>query len=141
MMKRSTYNVIIISCCALMMIFSFFISRKKNTLKEAKKLPFYNTQLENVADGIYEQTTNTSFMHLTLDVTVKDHKLTKIDIVKNEGSAGKKVEEITEKMIAENKVIVDLINGEEVASLVFLSCVDGAISQGVIDNGQVDLSN
>ena len=44
-------------------------------------------------------------------------------------------------MIAENKVIVDLINGEEVASLVFLSCVDGAISQGVIDNGQVDSSN
>lgn len=142
MMKRSTYNIIIISCCALMMIFSYFISREKREIKEVKRLPFSNTKLENVADGTYEKTINTSFMHLTLDVTVKDHKLTKIDVVKNEGPAGKSVESIIDKMIAENKTaVIDWKENEDLARIVFIYCVDGAISQGVIDNGQVDSSN
>ena len=102
-MKRSTYNTIIIIICIFMMIFAYFNSRNKKQINEAKRLPFTNTSLENVSDGIYEGKTFTSFMHLVLNVTVKDHKLTKIDIIENKGSKGQKANKIIEKMIEENK--------------------------------------
>lgn len=139
-MKRSTYNTIIIIICIFMSIFAYFNSRNKKQINEAKRLPFTNTSLENVSDGIYEGKTYTSFMHLVLNVTVKDHKLDTINIIENKGSKGQKANKIIEKMIEENKVVIPLIKGDELATLVFISCVDSAIKKGVAESGQIDLS-
>lgn len=111
----------------------YLIMRRKNQISEAKNLTFYNITLEQVQDGTYYGKTYTSFMHLQLEVTVKDHKLENIKIVENKGSQGAKVEPIIQEMISQNTTIVPAIKGEELASLVFISCVDSALTQGVPD--------
>lgn len=124
-------RILLIVFCGVLLITSFFIQQKKRHINEAKKLPFSNTNLELVDDGTYENTTNTSFMRLSLAVTVKDHKFTEIKIIENKGSRGKKADEIIANIIESNKVINSLVDGDEIGNLVFISCVDGALKKGI----------
>ena len=109
------------------MLCSFLILRHKNQVLETKNLPFYNVSLDSVDDGVYYGKTYTSFMHLQLEVTVKDHQLTNIKVIENKGSQGQKAEAILQEMILKNKTVVPAIKGDELASLVFISCVDTAL--------------
>lgn len=124
-------KILMLAVCILLIIASVFIKKKRNNLNEAKNLPFFNTQLETVKDGVYENSTYTSFLHVKLTVTVQNHIIKDITILENKGSYGQKVSPITDKMIEQNKVVVPLIEKEEIASLVFISCVDGALHKGI----------
>lgn len=122
------FSVVFVMFC------SYLIVRHKNQVLEAKNLPFYNTPLESVDDGIYSAKTYTKFLHLQLEVTVQNHQLQDIKVIENKGSQGQKVEPILQEMIKQNKVIVPAIKGEELASLVFISCVDSALHSAITDN-------
>lgn len=105
--------------------------RTRNYYKQAAKLPFYNIQVEDVQDGTYRGKVYTQFIHVQLDVTVENGKLTKIDIIENEGLQGKKVSPILDDMILNNTSVVPAIKGEELASIAFIACVDDALQKGV----------
>lgn len=120
--------------CIFMIISSYFIQKQRKQYNEVKKLPFYNIQIQDVQDGIYTNQTYTSFMHVSLEVHVQNQKITNIKILENIGSSGQLVEPIIQEMINQNKAIVPLIPKDELASLVFISCVDGALKQGVVQN-------
>ena len=114
--------------------------RTRNYYKQAAKLPFYNVQVQSVPDGTYRGKVYTNFMHVQLDVSVADGKLTKIDIIENEGAYGKKVAPILDTMIAQNTSVVTAVKGEELASIVFVACVDDALYQGLTDEQKNKLS-
>lgn len=124
-------KILLIVFCIVLFIVSYFIRQKKNHINEAKKLPFSNTNIELVEDGTYENSTITTFMHLTLQVTVQDKKIKNINVIENEGAHGKKEKQIIENMISNNKVVTPLVDGDELGNLVFISCVDGALKKGV----------
>ena len=114
--------------------------RTRNYYKQAAKLPFYNVQVQDVPDGTYRGKVYTNFMHVQLDVTVNDGKLTAIEIVENEGAYGKKVAPIIDEMIEQNTSVVTAVKGEELASIVFVACVDDALYQGLSDEQKNKLS-
>ncbi|MCR4735893.1 MAG: hypothetical protein K5829_12915 [Treponema sp.] len=119
-----------IALCIVLMFVSYMQHKKRKQLQEAASLPFYGISVDAVNDGTYTGETFTSFMHLQLNVTVADHKITDIQILQNEGSRGQNIAPIAEKIIQENKSVVTAIKGEEIASLVFISCVDDALKKG-----------
>lgn len=119
-----------IALCIILMFVSYMQHKKRKQLKEAASLPFYGISVENVNDGTYLGETFTSFMHVQLQVTVQNHKITDIQVLENEGSRGQNVEPILERIIMENKSVVPAEKGEEIASLVFISCVDDALKKG-----------
>lgn len=122
---------ILIVLCVLLSLQMYIQRRKRNNYKEAAKLPFYNTSVEQVADGTYSGKIYTSFLHVQLDVTVADKKITGIEIIENAGSCGNRVAPIIDEMIAQNTSVVPAIKGEELASIVFVACVDDALRKGV----------
>lgn len=132
-MKEKTHidysKYLMFAAVIFIMLCGFLIARKKNQAREVSKLPFYNVELETVEDGTYYGKTYTSFLHLALEVTVKDHKLVKIDVLENDGIDGEKARPIIDKMIAENKVVVTAIKGAELGSIQYISCVDSALAQ------------
>ena len=83
--SKLTRTILIVICIILSLIM-YSQRRTRNHFKQAAKLPFYNIQVEDVLDGTYRGKVYTSFMHVQLDVTVLDHKLTRIDIIENEGA-------------------------------------------------------
>ena len=120
----STTKLLMYFAVVFVMFCSYLIVRHKNQVMEARNLPFYNTPLESVDDGTYSAKTYTSFLHLQLEVTVQNHQLCDIKVTENKGSQGRKAESILTEMIRQNKVVIPAVRGEELASLVFISCVD-----------------
>ena len=129
----STAKLLSYFAIVFVMFCGYLILRHKNQITEAKNLPFYNVSLEQVEDGTYTGKTYTSFMHVQLEVTVKNHTLASINVIENKGSKGQKVEPILQTMIEQNKTVVPAIKGEELASLVFISCVDTALHNSLLE--------
>ena len=127
---------ILIVVCVILTLAMYMQRRTRKYYKQAAQLPFYNIQPADVADGTYRGKVYTQFMHVQLDVSVKDGRLTGIQIIENEGAYGKKVAPIIDEMISQNSSVVAAIKGEELASIVFVACVDDALHKGVSDNGQ-----
>ena len=105
----------------------YLISRKKARLKEASSLPFYKIEMSQIEDGTYEGQTQTTFLHLKLNVTVENHQLKKIDVLENDGIDGETARPILDKMIEQNEIVVPAIKGAELGSLVYISCVSTAL--------------
>ncbi len=124
-------RIFLIVLCVVLTFILYYQRRTKNYYKEAAKLPFYNVQPAEVADGTYRGKTYTSFLHVQLDVTVQDGTITTIQIIENEGLGGKKITPLLDEIIAQNNSVVPALKGDELASLVFIACVDDALHKGV----------
>ena len=116
--------------CLVLLFVMYLQTRTRRQIQEAKQLPFYNTNLEQVEDGTYTAETITSFCRVKLQITVENHIMTDIQVLENIGFKGHHAEPITKTMLEQNKTIVPAIKGEELASLVFISCADKAIRLG-----------
>lgn len=114
--------------CILLMIAFYFISLKRQRINELSKLTFKNTQIESVADGSYIGKCTTSFMQVEVEVFVKDGKLQKIVLLNSKGFKGKDAESILDRMVAENKILVEPIKHEELYCIVFYVAVDDALN-------------
>lgn len=108
----------------------WLLARRRANITEAAKLPFYNVKLSEVEDGEYYGKTYTSFLHLQLKVFVQNHTITNIEVIESEGIDSETAKPILQDMIAQNKVVVKAIKGAELGSLVYISCVDGALYNG-----------
>ena len=124
-------RIFLIILCVVLTFVLYMQRRTRNYYKEAAKLPFYNVKPADVADGTYRGKTYTRFLHVQLDVTVESGKLTKIEIIENEGTGGKKITPLLDEMIAQNTSVVPALKGDELASIVFIACVDDALHKGI----------
>ncbi len=120
-------SILMVIALIVLMAGGYLVARKRARLREAAALPFYKTELSQIADGEYEGKTYTSFLHLQLKVTVENHKIIKIDVLENEGIDGEKAKPIIQKMIDQNEVVVPAVKGAELGSLVYISCVSTAL--------------
>lgn len=135
-----TIRTILIVICVILSFIMYMQRRTRNNLKQAAKLPFYNVQPAQVPDGTFHGKVYTKFMHVQLDVSVQDGRLTKIEIVENQGAYGKKVQPLLDEMIAQNNTVVPAIKGDEIGSIVFIACVDDALFNGLPDEEKKQLS-
>lgn len=135
-----TLRTVLIVICVILSFIMYMQRRTRNNLKQAAKLPFYNVQPSQVPDGTFHGKVYTKFMHVQLDVSVQDGRLTKIEIVENQGAYGKKVQPLLDEMIAQNNTVVPAIKGDEIGSIVFIACVDDALFNGLPDDEKKQLS-
>jgi len=86
--------------------------------------------LEIKTDGIYRGKYDLSGtpVNVVLDVTVQNHKITKIDIVKHFCSPiGKKAEKIIDRIIEVQNLDVDAVSGATGSSKAIIKAVENAI--------------
>lgn len=127
-MKSNVNKFLTFAAVAVIMLSSYFVTRKKMQLREASSLPFHNVQLEQIADGSYKGKTYTSFLHLQLEVIIENHKIKEINVIENDGIDGEKARSIIQKMIEQNSIVVPAVKGAELGSLVYISCVSTALN-------------
>lgn len=135
-----TLRTVLIVICVILSFIMYMQRRTRNNLKQAAKLPFYNVQPSQVPDGTFHGKVYTKFMHVQLDVSVQEGRLTKIEIVENQGAYGKKIQPLLDEMIAQNNTVVPAIKGDEIGSIVFIACVDDALFNGLPDDEKKQLS-
>lgn len=93
--------------------------------------------MTQVADGVYDGLSDCGLVKVEVEVTVKNHEITGIDLLQHNNGKGKAAEDILEVMVAQNTDNVDAISGATVSSHVIRNAVNLALQKGQT-GGQTD---
>lgn len=102
------------------------ISSKLDSFKD---VDFASLDMTTVEDGTYTGSADGSIVKATVEVTVKDHAITGIKIVKHDNGKGKPAEVIVNDIIAKNSLEVDTISGATYSSNVIKTAVLNALTK------------
>ena len=115
--------ILVVSCTAMM---NKEMEKAKNELMLVE-----DPYLSKVEDGIYRGKVETMLVKAEVEVSVKNHKIISISIIKHENGKGKPGEAIVDAMIKSNTPDVELVSGATMSSLVIRSAVIDALENGI----------
>ena len=115
--------IIVVSCTAMM---NKEMEKAKNELMLVE-----DPDLSKVEYGIYRGKVETMLVKAEVEVSVKNHKIISISIIKHENGKGKPAEAIVDAIIKDNSTDVELIAGATMSSLVIRAAVIDAVNKGI----------
>lgn len=127
--EKKSMKRIIISVAAIGLFIIAMLSMTIKMDKELKSLKYFKADLNELKDGIYQGQAETTFVKVTAEVEVNDHKIIRIDILNHDNGFGEKAESITKDMIHMNTYEVDTVSGATSSSQVIKSAVSDALTK------------
>ena len=115
--------ILVVSCTAMM---NKEMEKAKNELMLVE-----DPDLSKVEDGIYRGKVETMLVKAEVEVSVKNHKIISISIIKHENGKGKPAEAIVDAIVKDNSTDVELIAGATMSSLVIRAAVIDAVTKGI----------
>ena len=115
--------IIVVSCTAMM---NKEMEKAKNELMLVE-----DPDLSKVEDGIYRGKVETMLVKAEVEVSVKNHKIISISIIKHDNGKGKPAEAIIDDIVKDNSTDVELIAGVTMSSLVIRAAVIDAVTNGI----------
>ena len=115
--------ILVVSCTAMM---NKEMEKAKNELMLVE-----DPDLSKVEDGIYRGKVETMLVQAEVEVSVKNHKIISISIIKHENGKGKPAEAIVDAIVKDNSTDVELIAGATMSSLVIRAAVIDAVTNGI----------
>jgi uncharacterized protein with FMN-binding domain len=101
--------------------------------EQVRQMPIKDVEFANVADGTYEGSFTYSKTTTEVEVTVKGHKIEKINILeKGKTEHAQKAAEGIEKNVLEAQSLdVDVVTGATTTSKALLKALEKALKQGI----------
>lgn len=87
--------------------------------------------MTKVADGVYEGKYTAGTVSATVEVTVKDHVIVKVDLKRHANGKGEAAEVLTDVITEKNTYQVDTVSGATVSSVVIKAAVCEALKKGI----------
>ncbi len=87
-----------------------------------------SVDLQNTPDGIYTGSCEAVFVTAEVEVTVKDHKITAINLLKHRNGRGEMAEIIPAKIIENQTLKVDAVTGATSSSKVIIKAIENALT-------------
>jgi len=103
----------------------------KSAEKQLDQIQISDVDLTQVVDGVYEGSYETTLVSAKVEVTVKNHKITNINIIKHANGNGSKAEAITDTVIQKQSLKTDVISGATMSSKVILKAIENALNSGI----------
>lgn len=105
----------------------FYLTRGLDT---GEKVVIDDINLSSVNDGVYKGKYNAGRWSNEVNVIVKDHKITKIDVVKDVTISKQEVKEgIINDVIKKQNTNVDVVSGATVTSKAYLKSIENAFKK------------
>ena len=127
---KKVFKIIVYIVIALLLIALagvFFISRG---LKSGMNLAINDVNLTSHSDGIYNGKYNDGRWSNEMNVTIKDHKIIKIEVVKDVSfSLPEVTQAIVSKVLEKQNTNVDIISGSTVTSKAYLKAIENALNK------------
>lgn len=102
----------------------------RSGIEEGSKLVINDIDLSAVKDGTYIGKYEAGRWTNEVSVTVKDHKIISIDIIKDVLISKPEVsEDLTAKVIERQNTNVDIVSGATVTSKAYLKAIENALSE------------
>ncbi len=125
--KEGIFRTVMIVVCFALVFCTFFVGRGRRQIREAASLELRDVDMNGIQDGIYEGSARTSYMRVVLEVSVSNHRISSINIVKNEGSRGQNPQPLLDMMIQSNRTLFVPPEGTELEAVVFMNAVGNAL--------------
>lgn len=130
-MKSIKKAILIITILVLIIgagIFALYSTIRKST-SVYNNFDFSSLDLSKVADGTYTGSEDGNLVKAMVEVTVKDHVITEINILSHDNGKGKPAEIIIDDIIENNSLSVDAISGATYSSNVIKVAVYNALTK------------
>ena len=121
---KKVVKIFLIIAATMGILFLAVVGKEYNELKGFDRTP---VELDNVVDGVYEGSSETTLVKVNVRVTVKDGSIENIEILKHECGKGLPANIIVNDMISQNEIDVDAVSGATVSSEVIKDAVRNAL--------------
>jgi uncharacterized protein with FMN-binding domain len=128
--KKRFIRQLIIAVIILIPV-GLFLAMTLDQNAKIKDLIFEPIDMTGVADGTYQGEATTGMVTAQVEVTVVNHHIESIELIRHDYGLGQKAESLIPVMVAQNTVDVDAIAGATTSSEVIKSAVCQALLQGV----------
>jgi uncharacterized protein with FMN-binding domain len=132
-MKKKHVIILIVFIVLIGAVFavSRIISSIDANLEHLSDTRISDVDLSKIADGTYAGSYKQFPISAEVKVTVKDHIITEIDLVKHDSGQGKPAEIILGKVVETQSLQVDAVTGATYSSMVILKAVENALLNAV----------
>ena len=112
----------------LVVAFRVLVSRLESNLEALNNMTIEEVDLNTIEDGIYEGSYGSFPVSATVEVTVKNHRITEVELVDHSNGQGQPAEVLPEKVVDSQSVKVDAISGATYSSRVILKAIETALA-------------
>jgi len=132
-MKKPIKVVLVILSIVVLLIIAgaIFFSSVNRNLEALEDIPIQSVDLSTIADGTYEGNYDSFPVSVTVEVTVREHRIAEIELLKHVNGQGQSAESITETVINEQSLEVDVVSGATYSSKVILLAIEDALKSAV----------
>jgi len=113
----------------LVVAFSAVKTILENGLRTLAETRIEEVDLGRIADGEYPGSFSTFPVSVRVDVTVVDHRISKIDLLEHTNGQGKPAEALLAKVVEEQKIDLDAVAGATYSSKVILKAIENALGK------------
>ena len=133
-MKRVGKTLLVIACVIGITVGGVRLAMDRHVTKMYAQLDAVAVVApEQVADGTYEGTAETPLVKVTVEVTVQDHAIREIKLLRHENGQGAPAEAMLPEMLSRNTSEVDTISGATLSGKAIRAAVRDALAKGAED--------
>lgn len=99
--------------------------------KKMSEITITDVDLAKVPDGTYDGSFKIFPVAAEVKVTVENHKITGIELVRHENGQGKPAEVLPDKVVEAQSLKVDIVSGATYSSKVILKAINNALESTV----------
>lgn len=121
---KKVVKILLIIIAVFGVIFLGVVGKEYSELKDFDQTP---VDLSEVADGVYEGSSETTLVKASVRVTVKNGSIENIEILRHECGKGLPANNIVDDMVRQNEIDVDAVSGATVSSEVIMDAVRNAL--------------
>lgn len=111
------------------LIIAFGVFFMFNGMGAIKNMAIQNVDLTGVGNGIYAGAFKKGRWNSRVEVTVKDHRITDIKVLKGDPTVTSISEEAIRQVIEGQKVDIDIVSGATVTTKALLKAIEDALTQ------------
>lgn len=115
----------------LIVVMGGFVAWAFSYHKKLKAEPVKTVDLSKVKDGKYEGAWDAKMWTMPVEVTVKDHKMTDLKIVRENFKVPGNIQEYMDRIVKEQTVEVDAIAGATITTKTIRKSIELALEKGV----------
>ncbi len=135
MIKKILSAVVVVMVVFIVGVVIFYFAMVKpmlNEISQIQQMEIATINLNDVADGSYRGDFTYGKFTYEVEVTVKDHKIESIKVIKNRKSKyAKMAEGILARIVEKQTLQVDAVSGATTTSKAFMKAVENALAKGI----------
>lgn len=123
--------LLVVTLAAALLAGGLYLKSIRDYKAEVAALTFTEIDLSRVADGTYTGSCETGVVNAQVLVTVRNHTITDIQLLRHDNGRGTPAEAILARMLQDQTTDVDTVSGATNSSRVLRKAVETALSQGI----------